>query len=394
MHNEQPKIIYISFDTVPAAKGAAIHIGAFTQILADYFGLIQLITVSPNRKSHTREIYPNVIHTTLPALGDNLINRVLYFQRMLKHWWGNKYYSVIHFRSIFEGFPLAVNKNQISQYLIFEVNGLPSIELKYRYPAVDRDYELMHKLRRQEQICLDAADLIITPSNITKNYLESRGVTGSKIRVIPNGVDLNIFSYKPKNKLNNSLQLVYFGTLSAWQGVEELIEAIALSNTEFPTILKIVTSARQQQIIALEKLAEKLNIEEKITILNSLSQQELVNHLHLADVIIAPLTINDRNILQGCCPLKVLEGMASGVPVIASDLPVVQELGNNNEHFLLVKPNSAKAIKDGLTLLKNQPDLGRSLALAARHRVENNYTWERAGIALIEAYKSLLTVNC
>jgi glycosyltransferase involved in cell wall biosynthesis len=78
--------------------------------------------------------------------------------------------------------------------LIFQVNGLPSIELKYRYPAVADDRELLHKLHSQEQICLQAADLIVTPSSVTMEYLQNRGIQPEKIRVIPNDVDLNVFT--------------------------------------------------------------------------------------------------------------------------------------------------------------------------------------------------------
>ena len=101
------------------------------------------------------------------------------------------------------------------------------------------------------------------------------------------------------------------------------------------------------------------------------------------------MTANDRNLVQGCCPLKVLESMATGTPVIASDLPVVRELGVNEEHFLLVKPNSAKAIKDGVLRLRNEPELARKIAINARQQVEHYYTWEKAGVALIKAYHNI-----
>ncbi|MGX2953608.1 glycosyltransferase [Shewanella sp. JL219SE-S6] len=52
----------------------------------------------------------------------------------------------------------------------------------------------------------------------------------------------------------------------------------------------------------------------------------------------APLTPCRRNMLQGCCPLKVLESMACGTAVIASDLPVIRELVTHEKHGLLVPP--------------------------------------------------------
>ncbi|MBW4560738.1 MAG: glycosyltransferase family 4 protein [Mojavia pulchra JT2-VF2] len=398
------KIAYIAFDTVPAPKGAAIHIAAFSVALGAAFGDVQLVTVSPTAASiDYYEIYPQVMQTALPAIGDNLIQRILYFRRVLKSWLQRQRFEVIHIRSIYEGFAIALNKQQYCDRLIFEVNGLPSIELKYRYPDVADDQELLHKLQSQEQICLEAADLIITPSNVTNEYLQARGIPATKIRVIPNGVDLNVFTYNlnsanfhhsswrdgnfpsPKRKL----RILYFGTLSSWQGVNLAIEALALVSRDLPACLTVIGQARDYQVKKLNQLALKLGVTDELTILEPMSQTQLVEHIHASDIILAPLTPNDRNLIQGCCPLKILEGMATGKPVIASDLPVVRELGEDGRHFLLVKSGSAKAIRDAVLQLQNNPELATQIAVNARQRIEECYTWQRAGEALIAAYAEL-----
>ncbi|MDZ8054901.1 MAG: glycosyltransferase family 4 protein [Aulosira sp. ZfuVER01] len=391
----QSKIAYIAFDTVPAPKGAAIHIAAFSIALAAAFNNIQLVTVSPTATSlDSYEIYAQVIQTTLPAIGDTLIQRVLYFRHLLLAWLQKRRFEVIHIRSIYEGFPIALNKEKYCDRLVFEVNGLPSIELKYRYPGVAEDRELLHKLHSQEQICLEAADLIITPSSITGEYLQNRRIPAHKIRVIPNGVDLNVFTNDNPRQLSlltspYLLKIIYFGTLSPWQGVNLAVEALALLNREFPAYLTVIGQARDYQIKAIKQLAFKLGVADKLNILTPMSQTQLVEHIHASDVILAPLTPNDRNLVQGCCPLKILEGMATGIPVIASDLPVVRELGEDGVHFLLVKPGSAKSIKDAVLRLQNDPELAMQLAIKARQRIEEYYTWQFAGEALINAYTEL-----
>ena len=395
------KIAYIAFDTVPAPKGAAIHIEAFSIALAAALDRIQLVTVSPTATGiNSHEIYPQVIQTTLPARGDTLIHRILYFRRLLMTWLQGKRFEVIQIRSIYEGFPIARNKQQYCDRLIFEVNGLPSIELKYRYPAVAEDRELLHKLHSQEQICLEAADLIVTPSSVTSKYLQKRGIPANKIRVIPNGVDLTVFTNDKGQRTNDNprqiasfasplLQMIYFGTLSPWQGVNLAVEALALINRDFPAALKVIGQARDYQIKALKQLAQKLGVADKLTILPAMSQTQLVEHIHASDVILAPLIPSDRNLVQGCCPLKILEGMATGIPVIASDLPVVRELGEDGVHFLLVKPGSAKSIKDAVFRLQNDQELATQLPINARQRIEEYYTWQRAGEALINDYTEL-----
>jgi glycosyltransferase involved in cell wall biosynthesis len=384
-------IAYISFDVVPAPKGAAIHIMAFSEYLAAAFGKISLVTLSGNLETITdREISPGIWQTTLPNTGNNLIDRILCFRRFLHIWYQKRNFEIIHFRSIYEGLPLALNKPKVCDKLVFEVNGLPSIELKY--PKVAEDPELLHKLTCQEQICLQAADLIVTPSQVTAEYLESRGAIASKIKVIPNGVDLDIFKFNNPSHKDRDFQLLYFGTLSSWQGVNLAIEALELICKDLPATLTIIGAAGSDRSFPrIIQLASKLGVADRLNLIPPVSQLELVNYIHQADAVIAPLTPNDRNLIQGCCPLKVLESMAAGTPVISSDLPVVRELGINGKHFLLVKPGSAKGIKDAVLQLAADPELGIDLAIASRSQVELNYPWKRAGEALIGGYEELMS---
>jgi glycosyltransferase involved in cell wall biosynthesis len=377
-------LAYISFDTVPAPKGAAIHIAAFTRALARSFRSVHLVTVSAATLSEApTERWPGVFHTELPALGVSLIDRVLCFRGCLERWLSTRRFDLIQFRSIFEGIPLL--RLRPRPRLIFEVNGLPSIELKHRYPRVADDRELMCKLIAQEQSCLEAADRIVTPSAVTERYLiSSRGVAPSKIRVIPNGVDTDLFHPCEHRDAHSAaeISLLYFGTLAQWQGVDLAVRAVAQICTETPARLTILGAGSSRQKDPIAALASKLGIAERIEIAPPVGQQELVHALHQSFAVLAPLTINDRNVQQGCCPLKILEGMAAGVPVIASDLPVARELGEHGRHFLLVKPGSVDQIAQSVLRLRADPDLWQQLSLAARERILSHYTWDRSGAAL------------
>jgi glycosyltransferase involved in cell wall biosynthesis len=387
-----PQIAYLSFDAVPAPKGAAIHIESFVRALGQSWGQVALVTVSAHSPGQPAADWPAVTHTILPAAGKTLIDRVLHFRQHLQTWLQGKQFEVMHVRSIFEGFPIAQNKPQYCRWLIFEVNGLPSIELKYRYPKVVDDPELMHKLLSQEQICLEAADQIITPSPVTKDYLvQQRGISSATIHVIPNGVDPALVTYHAPRSAPSleTLNLLYFGTLSTWQGVDLALEALALYRRDFDARLTIVGPARGNQVVSLEKLAHKLAVTDAIQLLAPVSQTALVTLMHQADAILAPLKANDRNLVQGCCPLKVLEGMASGTPVITSDLPVTQALGETQHHFLAVCPGSAKAMKDALLRLRTEPTLRLRLSQAARSQIETHYTWNQAHRSLLQVYRQL-----
>ncbi len=393
LHNTQTntlaKIAYISFDVIPSHKGAAVHIESFVRSLAQAYGHIELVTVAAEPQAAITVTWPGVTHTVLPAAGKTLIDRVMHFRQHLHRWLSGRRFDIVQVRSIFEGLP--VIQSGSCRSLIFEVNGLPSIELKYRYPKVAEDVELMDKLVRQEQLCLEAAEQIVTPSFVTRSHLISRGIPASRIEVIPNGVDLSIHRYQPlktceKQELE-TLNLLYFGTLSAWQGVDLAVDALALYCRDFSGQLTIVGPARGKQVAQLEKLARKLGVAESVTILEACPQAALNALMHQASAIVAPLKANDRNLVQGCCPLKVLEGMASGTPVITSDLPVVTDLGESERHFLAVRPGSSKAIKDAMLRLRADGALRKRLSGEGRSHIENHYTWQQAQTKLLTIYR-------
>lgn len=396
-----PDIVSVSFDRFPAAKGAATHISAFASALGARFGRVHLLTVAPLPEA-PHWTATGVSHVPFEATGGTLFERVVSFQSQLWNWWRAQFGAkgtrprVAQIRSIFEGFPIARDKEQFCERLVYEVNALPSIELKYHYPAVAEDRELLQKLREQERACLDAADRIIVVSEVTRRHLQSRGVEPTKIELIRNGADLELFPYRvPRDwtlcppSVEGPIRLLYSGTLSSWQGVNYAIEALALLRRDVPATLTLVGPARPKQRKSIEEFAWRLGVHDAVRRLEPVEQAALAALHAEHDLVLSPLTRCDRNVDQGCCPLKVLEALSSGTPLIASDLEVVRELCRNEEHALLVKPNNGKSIKDAALRLIATPQLAESLSRAGRQHVEQHFEWQTAQANLCELYAAL-----
>ena len=205
------RVLSASFDVFPGAKGACTHINAFARALALEFEEVNLVTIQNNNEeweNESRRVVAElseqgIFHHGFQCVGRNVIERALSYRRCFRAWLKTAgLFDAIHVRSIFEAYPIAKRKDLFCRALIFECNGLPSIELKYHYPKVAEDDELLSKLRFQEQYCMQQADLIVTPSAVTKEYLVSLGIEAEKIRVIPNGVDLDVFRYSYLGKSN------------------------------------------------------------------------------------------------------------------------------------------------------------------------------------------------
>lgn len=428
-----PRLVYASFDRFPSAKGAATHINAFVRGLGRHFGHVDLVTIESEtaaietartesaankteaigsgpsaaeagRAMSSTDFAPaswsaeGVTLHGLPATGRNLFERVLSFRAQLGRWWeqhlGDERADIFHFRSIYEAYPIAREKARFCRQMIYEVNGLPSIELKYHYPAVAEDRELLAKLHRQEQVCLEAADRIITVSDVNAAHIAGRGIDERRIDVIRNGVDLQLFPSRQTAPVaaDRPLEVLYCGTLSPWQGVHYAIEAVALLRRDHAARLTLVGPGRPRQKKALKELIWKQGLCDHVNWLPAVPQTELNALQQQADVIVAPLTRNDRNLVQGCCPLKVIEAMASGTPVIASDLPVVRELASDAQ-VLFSKPGSAKSIKDAMLKLLHQPQLAAAVSQAAAHKAHAQFGWTRAVDQLIDVYQRLLQTD-
>jgi glycosyltransferase involved in cell wall biosynthesis len=392
-------IISASFDVFPAPKGAATHIEAFAGALGRRYGAVDLLTVqnpSPEWEEESaftlrRLQEQGVHHHALVCHGRDMIGRALMFRSRIGQWFqGRPRARVVHVRSIFEGFPIAQRKSSLCDYFVYECNGLPSIELKYHYAKVADDDELLAKLRFQEDVCLRAADLIVTPSALTAEHLFSRGVLPACVRVIPNGVDLEVFEFAPsQHPPQDVLQVLYCGTMTTWQGVHHALDALKLYLRDAPAFLTLVGPLKKKQARKMHEHIRDRDLADHVRVLEPVSQTELVKLHHQSDVVLVPLPANDRNCVQGCCPLKFLEAMATGTPVVVSDLVVTRALATADEHAVFVKPSSAKAIKDGLMRIANEEGLAQQLSASARAHVVERYQWSHAQRALIDAYEDM-----
>jgi glycosyltransferase involved in cell wall biosynthesis len=379
-----PDLVYLSYDRVPAPKGAAVHIAAFVDGLRPRFQRLDLVTVAGEG---TLEGHQGI---ALPR--GTFIEQVLAFRAAVDRWWrGRGEVEVAHFRSIFEGYPLARRRAGRARRLVYEVNALPSIELKYQFPAVAEDDELLTKLRAQERACLDAADLVLTTNAVTAALLGAQGA-GDRLRVIPNGVDPDLFAFAPVRPGGGPLRLLYSGTLSSWQGLGTALDALALVRAARPASLTVVGSARKRQRQALQHAARERGLDDAVAILPPVSQAELARLHHGHDLVLAPLVSNDRNCVQGCCPLKVIEAMACGTPLVASNLAVVRELVADGQEATLVDPGSARALAAAILAIAEDGPAAARLARAARARVEAGMTWRHRQAELRAAYADVLGI--
>lgn len=414
-----PRILYTAFDVVPSPKGASTHITYFTRGLVAAGYEVTLITAGTATLPEQEMYAGATLLRTPPGDDPNFLKRALDFGNfVLAHVAAAEPYDVVHVRSIWSGFALAQTKATYGYKLLYEVNGLPSIEMKYHYPAL-RGTPALDKIREQELATLHLADAVICPAQVTANYLTSLGVAAEKITVIPNGVDPQLFQpsattptdlpvdtgsrqltmghppespreQTPLLQPSNFPTILYLGTLADWQGIDTLIAALPAVLAEKPVWLRLVGPGRKPQLKNLQKRLRKLGLEPYVSLKPPVPHDQTPGLIAQADVCVAPLGYNDRNVNQGCCPIKILEYMACGRPIIAADLPVVRELVSAGREALLFSPDDpADLARQILTVLAHS-DLADALGANAAARAHQYFTWPMAQARLESVYQKLL----
>lgn len=385
-----PCVLYTAFDVVPSPKGASTHILHFLRGLVNSKFDVHLLTPNNGLLPTEDTLEGARVTRVTQNLSDSFLARAVHFGRaVLTHVALQPAYDVVHYRSLWGGFQLAQNKSRFGYKTIFEVNGLPSVELKYHYPGLEPD--LLAKIKEQELATLHLSDAIICPSRVTRDYLASLGLDRKTVTVIPNGVSPSDFSASPLPRREGRMPvMLYIGTLADWQGLDVVIKSLPHILEERLIQLKIVGRGRSRQRKMLAKQIRKLGLEEHVIVQSAVPHHEVPALIASADLCVAPLGLNDRNVTQGACPIKVLEYMAAGRPLLASNMPIVRELVREDIDALLFSPSDPEDLaRQALTLL-NDLELSQRLADSASEHALSKFTWHEAQKKLLNVYEALL----
>jgi glycosyltransferase involved in cell wall biosynthesis len=358
--------LYAAFDIFPTAKGAAAHIASTVEAVSAFSRRVTLACLgAADMPAYQEE--GNIDIRRCRFVHPNFLRRTEVYADFLWDVAGDAAPDIVHFRDIWSGMPLLAHPALKGAKKIFEVNSLPSLELPCHYPAVADAPALMRKLEMMENDCLDKADAVITVSGVTAGYLVSRGVDLKKIAVIPNT------ARRPKNPsevasealaASSGRVVLYAGTLSPWQGVEVFLDALSMIRRE--GIVPVIAASNRKYLKGVFRKIDALGLGESVQVLVGLSPERMNDLYARAAVSVTPLLRGLRNELQGACPVKVIESMAAGVPVIASDLPCIRELVRHEGEGLLAVPDSPRALAAALVRILGDEALRLRLAENAR----------------------------
>ena len=366
------RILYCANDPVPFPKGAGVRIEATVRGLVKAGARLTLVTPKVGKPEGFSDCLEGIDHHQV-AVGpgaDPFIDRALRFRRGVEEWLNSQPWDVFWFRSPWEGW--AGQRQKFAGITVYEAHGFPSMELPHHFPALLEHPEFLGRLAFEEQTLLQNARRVLTVSQTGLRFLGTRGVPKTKVAVLPNSALEDSF-LQPTPPPTPPLRLLYTGTLAPWQGLELLFEALLHVKNKLPVQLDLVGTRKGRWTRPLRRLAQQMRVRSMVHFSGPYAAEELRGLLAQTHIGVAPLPADSRNTVQGCCPIKLIEFMAAGLPILSTRLPVVEELVQHDESAWLVRPNSPWALAQGLLRLAGDAELRQRLATAAQARARQYF---------------------
>ncbi len=257
--------------------------------------------------------------------------------------------------------------------------------------------------RLAAKICARRFDLILPVNEFAARQL--KGVAGErKIRVVPNGVNTAEFNPKRRNRTalaaaskNLDLQhrarfdpkkpaVLYLGHLTHAKGVPVLLRAFARASKKIDSQLVLAWSGGGTEDESVRETTEALGIQKKTVFLKGrIKGASPATIMASCDVFVLPRIHEYGTVLL---PNTVLEAMASGTPVITSDLGGIGELVRKG-NGVTVPPKNEKALAEAIEMLLGSAKLRKRVSEAGL-KTAKEFEWRKLARDYVKAYESVL----
>jgi len=268
--------------------------------------------------------------------------------------------------------------------------GLPTVYEAHAVPKrVQR--QLLGGLIRQK-----ALQRVVVLTSFIKKELVDMGFPAEKTIVQPDAVDLSLFADLPdkqacRKRLGLPLDrpiIGYIGrfrTMEMEKGIPELIEAMAyLPSINGKEPLLLCVGGPMDAVPAYREIARRFQVpEHRLQFCDRVHNSQVPYWMRTLDIAVA-FYPNLEHYAYFMSPLKLFEYMASGVPIIASDLPAIREILRRGENAWLVPPGDPQLLAAGINQLLGDRTLAQQLAQQAREDVQS-LTWLKRAKSIWQA---------
>ena len=223
----------------------------------------------------------------------------------------------------------------------------------------------------------------ITISKASENFISDH--FEGEFEIIPNGINLQQFSktLPPIKEIQDGMtNILFVGRMEKRKGLKYLLSAYGKLKWDWPNIRLIVLGSGEldketTQLIASRNLGD-------VIFVNHVTNSIKMRYFKTCDIFCSPATGNES------FGIVLLEAMASGKPIIASDIPGYKTVLENNKQGILVPPKNESAIASSILRLLENPLLRNELGGNGIARARE-YDWEIIGNKINNYYNQILT---
>jgi phosphatidyl-myo-inositol alpha-mannosyltransferase len=205
---------------------------------------------------------------------------------------------------------------------------------------------------------------------------------GDGIRIVPNGCDVESFATaEPADDLPPGRRLLWVGRLDPQKGFRVAVRAFAELAPELED-LALVVAGEGRDRRAIDELPPEVRA--RVVMLGAVPHQRLPRYHAAATVFVAPA------VGQESFGMVLVEAMAAGLPVVATDIAGYREVVRNDVEGLLVPPGQARALASGIRRILTEPALADRLGRRGREAAER-YRWPVVVGQVEDAYRDALS---
>lgn len=259
-----------------------------------------------------------------------------------------------------------------------------------------KEFGFQYKIIRSiEQYVFNKADRIACICEGLRKEIISRGISASKLITVPNAVNLDKFQpikevnieLKRKLGLEDKVVLAFLGSFFKYEGLEFLIKSLPLIQSRIGKKVHILLVGGGNEEDNLKRLASELGVGESVTFTGRVNYNEINDYYSLVDLLVFPReTIRLTELVT---PLKPLEAMAQGIPLIASNIGGHRELIEDDVTGGLFDPESPEALADKVVeLLLDSNKLKRYVENGLSY-VRNERRWDKTAQRYLPVYESM-----
>ncbi len=256
--------------------------------------------------------------------------------------------------------------------------GIPGI-LEVNAPLIEEQIQHRSLINQDvaEQVAqrvFQTASGIVAVSQAVKQYL-SNWVSEGKVHVIPNGVNQHRFpnDLQPLlGKDEKAFTIGFVGSLKPWHGLSHLVNAFADLYQRVPQARLLIVGDGPQRDWLLAQLKQR-GLQSAALLTGAVSPEIVPSLLASMDVAVAPYPESTDFYFS---PLKVVEYMAAGLPVVASGIGQINQLVEDGVTGLLCPPGDETALANALEQLWHSPYLRNQLGQAAQQHIFTHHTWD------------------